>query len=118
MKQSMTPIIGKIEMPDDELEQSIKDHKPFLTVHHRIGLNDSQLSELSQLLGRNIADADDLLLAARNMTTLSIDGLEGGDITLDSYLLNRLRSRCPTNVDFGGFVRDRVKELLAGYCGA
>ena len=80
-------------------------------------LREDVVAELSQLLGRNIADVDDLLLAARNVSTLSVDGIEGGDITLDSYLLNRLKSRCPTNVDFGGFVRDRVKELLAGFAG-
>ena len=80
-------------------------------------LRPADLAELTKLLGRNISDADDLLLAARNVTTLSIEGLEGGDITLDSYLLNRLKSRCHPTQDFPQFVRDRVKELLASYAG-
>lgn len=91
--------------------------KPLLTSEASLCLSEYELGQLSMLLGRNIKDSDDLLLAARNMTTLSINGLEGGDIVLDSYLLNRLKSRCASNVDFGGFVRDRIKELLAGYAG-
>jgi hypothetical protein len=77
-------------------------------------LSKSHLAQLSVLLGRNIATAEELVAAAKNVTTLSVDGT---DITLDSYLLNRLKSRCPSNVDFGGFLRDRVKELLASYAG-
>ena len=83
-----------------------------------ISLRPSDLTELSRLLGRNIKDADDLLLAARNVTTLSIKGLAGGDITLEPYLLDRLRSRCHPTQDFPAFVRERILELLAGYCGA
>ncbi len=78
-------------------------------------LSKSDLAELSTLLGRNIQDSTDLLLAARNVTTLSV---EGSDITLDSYLLNRLKSRCHPTQDFPEFLRERIKELLAGYCGA
>jgi len=80
-------------------------------------LSKADLAELTKLLGRNIADADDLLLAARNVTTLSVNGLEEGDITLEPYLLNRLKSRCHPTEYFPKFVRERVKELLAGYAG-
>ena len=83
-----------------------------------VTLRPSDLKELSRLLGRNIKDADDLLLAARNVTTLSVKGLTGADITLEPYLLDRLRSRCHPTQDFPQFVRERVVELLAGYCGA
>ncbi len=83
-----------------------------------VTLKEDDLAELSKLLGRNIKDSDDLLLAARNVTTLSVKGLEGGDITLEPYLLNRLKSRCHPTQDFPEFLRERIKELLAGYCGA
>jgi len=81
-------------------------------------LSKEDLAQLTALLGRNIADADDLILAVRNVTTLSVKGLEEGDITLEPYLLNRLKSRCHPTEYFPKFVRERVKELLAGYCGA
>ena len=80
-------------------------------------LSKADLSELTKLLGRNIADVDDLMLAVRNVTTLSVKGLEEGDITLEPYLLNRLKSRCHPTEYFPKFVRERVKELLAGYAG-
>lgn len=80
-------------------------------------LSRADLTELTKLLGRNIADADDLMLAVRNVTTLSVKGLEEGDITLEPYLLNRLKSRCHPTEYFPKFVRERVKELLAGYAG-
>lgn len=81
-------------------------------------LREKDLRELSAILGRNIKDSDDLKLAARNMSTLSIKGLDGGDLVLDTYLLNRLRSRCHPSDDFPKWVRDRIVELLAGFCGA
>ena len=80
-------------------------------------LRQSHLSELSELLGRNIMDVDDLLLAARNVTTLSVNGVEGTDIVLEPYLLNRLKSRCHPTERFPDFLRARVKELLCGYAG-
>ena len=99
------PMATRITMVDD-LEDAPATH---------LMLSKSDLSELSKLLGRNIADASDLIAAAKNVTTLSVDGI---DITLDSYLLNRLKSRCHPTQDFPTFLRERVKELLAGYCGA
>ena len=81
-------------------------------------LREDVIAELSLLLGRNITNTDDLLLAAHNVTTLNIKGLTGADITLEPYLLHRLRSRCHPTQDFPEFVRARVIELLMGYCGA
>lgn len=108
------PMVGKIQMADEELEQSIKDFRPAMTIQYRVDLDDGDLAQLTMLLGRNIATADDLMSAAKAVTTLSVDGI---DITLDSYLLNRLKSRCHPTQDFPTFLRDRVKELLASYAG-
>ena len=112
------PMIGKVEMTDDELAESLKNYRPVMTVIPRgIEISEDNRLELGRLLGRNIADVDDLMLAVRNVTTLSVKGLEEGDITLEPYLLNRLKSRCHPTEYFPKFVRERVKELLAGYAG-
>ena len=95
----------------DQLKSAQAAHNSSLT------LSKDDLAQLTKLLGRNIADADDLMLAARNVTTLSVKGLEEGDITLEPYLLNRLKSGCHPTEYFPKFVRERVKELLAGYAG-
>ncbi len=109
MKQTMTPF------GTDKIIAQLSDFGDTPATH--LLLSSADLSELSNLLGRNIASSDDLLLAARNITTLSVNGVEGTDIVLEPYLLNRLKSRCLTN-DFPTFIRERIKELLAGYCGA
>jgi len=103
MKQ---PMASKLVMLEDDLADAPATH---------LMLSKADLAELTKFLSRNIATADDLIAAAKAVTTLSVDGI---DITLDSYLLNRLKSRCHPTQDFPTFMRDRVKELLAGYCGA
>ncbi len=76
-------------------------------------LNTLDLAEISECLGRNISSRGDLLAALRSITTVTI---EGSGVTLEPYLLNRLKSRCHTP-DFPGFLRRVIVEQLAGYCG-
>lgn len=108
-------VAGKDQLSGQDLED-IQNYRGVIQLKPGIELHPSDLAELSKLLGRNIADRDDLLLAARNLSTLSVEGIEGAEITLDSYLLNRLRSRCQEN-DFGAFVRRVIVEQLAAFCG-
>ena len=98
-------------VPFPEVDRLKANQEPIVT------LSKADVAELTKLLGRNIADVDDLMLAVRNVTTLSVKGLEEGDITLEPYLLNRLKSRCHPTEYFPKFVRERVKEMLAGYAG-
>lgn len=86
------------------------DFPPFENV-----LDAADLANLSVYLGRNIRKVSELVSAVRAVTTLSVNGTE---ITLDPYLLNRLKSRCHPTEDFGEFIKRTVKEQLAGYCGA
>jgi hypothetical protein len=81
-------------------------------------LDPDDLAELSKLLSWNIKDRKDLFYAAKNVTTLSIKGMEKDAITLDSYLLNRLRSRCHPTQNFPEWIRTTVVRLLADFCGA
>lgn len=82
-----------------------------------IRVSPEDAEELSKYLGRNISSSIDLVSAARNVATLRINGMESAPITLDPYLLNRLRSRCHPTTDFPKFVREQVVKLLSDFCG-
>ena len=77
-------------------------------------LSEKHLAELSTLLSANIMNATDLMRAARNVSTVSVQGIK---VTLEPYLLDRLHSRCHPTDNFPDFLRARLLELLAGYCG-
>ena len=77
-------------------------------------LTPEQVLELSVLLGRNVNDRRDLIKAVRNLSTISVDGLA---LTLEPYLLNRLKSRCHPTEEWGVFLRRVIVEQLNAYAG-
>lgn len=79
-----------------------------------MGLSQEQVIELSFLVGKNISSPEDLLSQCRKLTNMSI---EGEAVHFEPGLITRLRSRCPTNVDFGKWLSQRVVEWAHGYCG-
>jgi hypothetical protein len=114
MKQMAEPKFTYLETDVKDIQAPTKEPNYYGHGLPCLELGTQDLEDLTNLLGRNIDSVDGLLAAAKAVTTLSVDGI---DITLDSYLLNRLKSRCHPTQDFPQFVRDRVKELLSGYAG-
>ena len=80
-------------------------------------LNNSDMGKLTYYLGRNIESVDTLIAAAKSISTLNVKGLSRGEITLEPYLLERLKSRCHPTTDFPTFVREMVVKALMDYCG-
>lgn len=73
-----------------------------------------QMTELSRLLGVNLTSIDDVVSRCRHISVINI---EGEDIHFEPGLIHRLKSRCPSNVDFGSWLRARVKDWAHAYVG-
>ena len=78
-------------------------------------LTKAQVTLLSTALGKNIMSADDLVATAEKLSTINV---EGANVTLEPYLLNRLKSRCHPSKKFSEFMKETVIAQLASYAGA
>lgn len=78
-----------------------------------IALTDADVRAISEMLGINVNNSDSLRKAVGKMSTLDVEGVK---ITLEPYLLQRLRTRC-LDKDWPNFLARTVRELLAGYAG-
>ena len=81
-----------------------------------IVLDQEQMNQLSHYFGRNVFTADDVVAAARTMSTFSIEGCE---ITLDSNMLSRLKMRFQkrTQEEFARDLGKEIVHLLRGFAG-
>ena len=76
-------------------------------------LSDAQRRSIEAALGKNLNTADDLVRAVIRTVSVAIDGTE---LQLSQYLLDRLRTRC-IGVDFDVFVKRIIREQLEAYAG-
>lgn len=77
-------------------------------------LSQLDLVELSGYLGRNIDSKAELLYACSRVATVNVQGEE---VTLEPMLLTRLKSRCPTSVDFAPWLGKLIKDWAHAYVG-
>jgi len=76
-------------------------------------VGNSDIHELSRILGVNVTSVDDLLRSTRRLTQIKVGGVE---LTLEPGLIERLYSRSGGQ-DFTTFLNETIKSLLAGFCG-
>lgn len=78
-----------------------------------IKLDKIQMRELSHYLGFNLQSADQLIARVKEMSTLSVEGVE---ITLEPALLQRLKSRC-FKQELGDLLRFEIRRQLRAFVG-
>ena len=78
-----------------------------------IFINKPEIEELSRLTGRNIDNRGELIAAVRRLSTISVNGQE---ITLEPYLLQRLDTR-RLKEPMGEYLDREIKRLLCGFAG-
>jgi hypothetical protein len=105
--------------PPTPVQPPVAELKPAVTVSiEDIAIKSyitvEQMAELSRLLGSNLESTDDLISRCKH---ISIVNVEGEPIHFESGLLSRLKSRCPTSVEFGPWLRERIIQWAHGYCG-
>jgi hypothetical protein len=76
-------------------------------------LTDIARQHLDKLLARNLHTPDELVLVIQRALSVRLNGVE---ITLTPYLLDRLKSRC-IGMEFDKFVQMIVTRLLEEYAG-
>jgi hypothetical protein len=72
------------------------------------------LTELSGLMGKRITDRETLVHAMKDLSTVSVEGVE---INLEYRLLTRLKSRCLDKDNFPRWLREVVIRQLHDYAG-
>lgn len=77
-------------------------------------LMDAERQSVERAIGKNISTGAELVRTVLRAVSVSVDGAE---IALSQYLLDRLKSRC-IGVDFEPFIRKTVVRLLEEYAGA
>lgn len=87
---------------------------PILQSPTALKLTAEDLSAISAALGLNIRTREDLLKAAKNVTSIRVEGV---DITLSPGLLHRLESRCYEKHKWAEFIKTRVLDGLHTYVG-
>jgi hypothetical protein len=76
-------------------------------------LSDEERRTVESAVGRNISTSAELVRAVTRALAVTVEGTE---VPISQYLMDRLRSRC-IGADFEPFLRKTIKELLEGFAG-
>lgn len=80
----------------------------------QIVLSDSDLRQLSALLGVQVRSTADLLREVESMSRISVDGVE---VKLQPEVLRRFMSRNIAGLLPEKYVQQKVSELIGEWCG-
>lgn len=107
-------VAGRLGKPIEEvLSRQLSRFAPYVESTKPIVVPDEDRQKLEQLLGKNISDSSQLVRLVVHMVSVGVNGVE---IELTPYLLDRLKSRC-YGMEFDKFLSMTIRRALEEYAG-